>query len=279
MIRVRRGAVARPSALDGPASRGGQERAEATAFYADDANAQSTFAFRAYKDDSVKQALNELFAFKCAYCESSYAATQPVDVEHFRPKGAVVHGGRLRKPGYYWLAAEWENLLPSCIDCNRPRTQEFPDMDAELSGKANLFPIANEGRRAESPGNERLERRLLLDPCRDHPDRHLEFLDDGNVRPRRRASGRKSEKGEVSIETYGLRRRGLMHERAARAERILFQVAQINRLLRLLDRLPDDADVETMLEDAMRELRAFTDEDREYAGMARQIVERTLHID
>lgn len=279
MIRVRRGGMPKPAALAGPGSRGERERAASLAFYADPAHAERTYSFSAYKDDTVKQALNDLFHYKCAYCESSYAGTQPVDIEHFRPKGGVVHEGRLRKPGYYWLAADWSNLLPSCIDCNRPRTQEFPDMDPELAGKANLFPLADENRRAAVPGDERRERRLLLDPCRDHPEKHLEFLTDGNVRARRSGSGRQSDKGLASIETYGLRRRGLMHERAVCAERILFHVAQINRLLRLLDRMPGDADIEEMLEQEMVELRGFMDPRREYSGMAVQIIERTLHID
>ena len=43
-------------------------------------------------------------------------------MEHYRPK-ARVSTEQGDKPGYYWLAARWENLLPSCTDCNSPRKQ------------------------------------------------------------------------------------------------------------------------------------------------------------
>src|SRR5262245_57287852 len=47
-------------------------------------------AFGVYKDETVKQALAQLFGRKCAYCESVYTATSPVDVEHWRTKGGVI---------------------------------------------------------------------------------------------------------------------------------------------------------------------------------------------
>src|SRR5688500_1280853 len=109
-----------PPGLDGPDSVGGRERARAIAFYADEANRDESFDFRAYGHDDVKLELERMFHQKCAYCESDYGATEPVDVEHYRPKGAFLRpDGSLSNPGYYWLAAEWTNLLPSCIDCNR----------------------------------------------------------------------------------------------------------------------------------------------------------------
>src|SRR5262249_38675962 len=81
-----------------------------------------------YKDFLIR-----LFNGKCAYCESKFTVSQPGDVEHFRPKGRVVDDnfkpirvqhptkGEIEHPGYYWLAYEWKNLLPSCADCNRFR--------------------------------------------------------------------------------------------------------------------------------------------------------------
>ena len=67
------------------------------------------FTFAAYKADDVREALTRLFRGKCAYCESRYAVTQPMDVEHWRPKGGVeeedVDGKTRLGPGYPWLAA------------------------------------------------------------------------------------------------------------------------------------------------------------------------------
>ena len=70
-----------------------------------------------YASVSVRRALEKLFHFKCAYCESSIA-NQDWDVEHFRPKGRVAE--REKHTGYYWLAYEWTNLYPSCTGEDGP---------------------------------------------------------------------------------------------------------------------------------------------------------------
>ncbi len=117
---------------------------------------------------------------------STARALRPVDVEHYRPKNAVAD---TEHEGYWWLAMDWTNLLPSCIDCNRKRNQKAPDptltnlvdlFDTDRdrtismkSGKGTTFPIADEVGRAEfipfgaAPGNRNTvenEQRLLLDP-------------------------------------------------------------------------------------------------------------------
>ena len=80
-----------------------EERDDAIEAFGQDANAK--FTFKAYKNKTVRKALNGAFHFKCAYCEAFFGATQPVAVEHYRPKSAVVGAnGKLKKPGYYWLA-------------------------------------------------------------------------------------------------------------------------------------------------------------------------------
>jgi hypothetical protein len=158
------------------------------------ANTSKAFPFAAYKDGKVKTQLEALFHGKCAYCESFYAKTQPVDVEHYRPKGRVAEaeagGGH---PGYWWLAMDWENLLPSCIDCNRKRGQTLPQVamgtvlelhdgarfshSVEINtGKQDSFPLAAGSTYATAEtGDLALEKRLLLDPTRDRPDDHLVF--------------------------------------------------------------------------------------------------------
>lgn len=146
-------------------------------------------AFAVYKSDSVKKQLNELFHGKCAYCESYYASTAPVDVEHYRPKGAVYEDPA--HSGYWWLGMDWNNLLPSCIDCNRKRKQMMPKLSAKLltlqeghrgfsqgllmsSGKKDSFPVLGTRAMTETSAIAS-EYPLLLDPCRDNPDEHLRF--------------------------------------------------------------------------------------------------------
>lgn len=74
---------------------------------------------------TVKEALKDLYEGKCAYCERRCTTI----VEHYRPKLQVVK--EKEHLGYYWLAYEWTNLVPTCDDCNL----------ASRGGKGNLFPI------------------------------------------------------------------------------------------------------------------------------------------
>lgn len=145
--------------------------------------------FKTYRKESVKTQLHKLFHGKCAYCETFYHSVAPVDVEHYRPKAGV--GEDTSHPGYWWLAMVWENLLPSCIHCNRLNKHITPVISTHLvelcaedagfskqrvvtTGKGTSFPILGQ----RGTGNSRdcsAEYALLLDPCRDDPQEHLIF--------------------------------------------------------------------------------------------------------
>jgi uncharacterized protein (TIGR02646 family) len=244
------------------------ERDDAIEAFRQDENAK--FTFNAYKNKSVRKALNAAFNFKCAYCEAYFGATQPVAVEHYRPKSAVLGAdGKLKKPGYYWLAGTWTNLLPSCTDCNSAREQEIPGENPRTMGKANMFPIANEKARAKKPDQEKKEQRLLLHPYLDQPERHLVFDADGSVKPAR-TGGRESKKGAASIEVYALRRPQLATDRARVATLVRASVKQIGDLRVVFGRTGDP-----LLEQSIREeiatLKSFLAETSPYSAMARQL--------
>lgn len=201
MIRIDRRAVAPPASLSkSPNSPGETELAKAKEHMAKEeaelarnpAHKRKSFAFSAYKSPDVKAALENLFRGKCAYCEGFYSATHPIDVEHYRPKSEVEDDPS--HDGYWWLAMDWTNLLPSCIDCNRRRFQTMPTRTDAIftadgygivgarvikSGKAAAFPLADPSTRARTP-DDRLEdeAHLLLDPTRDDPASHLVFYAD-----------------------------------------------------------------------------------------------------
>ncbi len=281
MIRVKRGRA--PRVLVAEDSAAARERRRAANHYQDPAKRSKAFHFKVYKHADVKSALNKRFHFKCAYCESRYGPMAPVDIEHFRPKSAVVvRDSRLIKPGYYWLASEWSNLLPSCIDCNRARIHPLADADNEpaLTGKANLFPIEGDDRGSAemNPGVEKGESRLLLDPCRDHPESHLVFVRDGAfilVQPVRRNSGT-SRKGRTSVRVYGLNRRELVEERADRRLRIVNQLGSVMQAIALLRPEPGAERLQRNLAARLRELEMLAGADQEYAGMSRQWIDRAL---
>lgn len=226
--------------------------------------------FTAYKrTPGVREALNTCFFFKCAYCESHFGATQPVAIEHFRPKSEVTTASG-SAPGYYWLAAKWPNLLPSCTDCNSERKQVVAGREVTM-GKANQFPISNETRRAHAEGQERLEGRLLLHPYLDWPERHLQFVEDGIVQPRA-GSGRSSSKGSSSILVYALLRPGLVQ---ARQERQLI----IRAMMELVDQAADEHHANPTeargrkLDAGIKALRDFCRESAPYSQMAKQMIE------
>jgi hypothetical protein len=145
------------------------------------------------------------YAGKCAYCEGKLNVQTRLDVEHFRPKSAVrdLHNkivyarGRKRHNGYWWLAYDPRNLLPSCPMCNR--------YTKKAGGKGERFPVA--GFRATRPGEEKKEKALLIHPGREDPRRHIKLdLDSGKVIGL-------TEKGIASIEVFGLDREGLIEAR------------------------------------------------------------------
>lgn len=181
--------------------------------------------FNVYSDTAVKIELHELFGGHCAYCESRYDHVSPMDVEHYRPKGGVIEtDGKLSKPGYYWLAADWDNLLPSCIGCNRARSQEETQASGKVvqatTGKANQFPLAEGSARAKAAGEEAAEDALLLDPCRDDPRPHLMFRSDGYVEPRKSPEEDAKPRGMATIGVCGLDRASLVESRRRAATRL-----------------------------------------------------------
>jgi uncharacterized protein (TIGR02646 family) len=232
---------------------------------------KSCKAWKIYKDPEVVAELHNAFGGKCAYCESRYAHTAPMDVEHFRPKGGVAIDGqkKLKVPGYWWLASDWANLLPSCIDCNRERTQEFPNEDPDKAGKANKFPLKPGTAHAEEPGKEKTEKALLIDPCREQPEKYLVFDEKGLALPKR-----KHERGQAAIKVHGLNRQGLVSERAAMATNLLTAIKRLREAVGNAQRHPNDPHFATQLKDRQAEVLAFKNADNEYAQLARQLLDR-----
>lgn len=233
--------------------------------------------FSAYKTAAVKAKLNELFHRKCAYCESEYESVAPMDVEHFRPKGAyMLPDGKLSKTGYYWLAAEWTNLLPSCINCNRERKQFRRKLDGKIvkskSGKANKFPLLDETKRAKVPNGEKKELPVLLDPCIDNPALHLEFLDDGMVRPKKGTAERKLGKGKNSIAVYGLDRDDLYRERKKIMRLLFSQMNHICSYTLNVREAPQSVRQKEDLARAKKELKSYAFKNATYLGMVRPMI-------
>ncbi len=243
-----------------------------------------TVTFKMYKDASVKEILRAVFDGKCAYCESFYSSTQPMDVEHYRPKGAV--DGEDDHLGYYWLAATWENLLPSCIDCNRRRGQ-FDVLEGKnrTLGKKDRFPVA--GTRATSRDDDLAqEAPLLVDPTVDDPSIFFRFDHELGVVMPRDAEGPRHDRAVESIETFGLNRSGLVADRRHIIRQFDHHLRVIELLAAVRDGLADadDGPLHTILVEVIEleldALFSLADHDRPYSAMAEQFLDDLdAHLD
>lgn len=188
--------------------------------------------FKASVYGDLKEHLFGWFFGKCAYCESNVIATDWGDVEHYRPKRAVKEDQS--HPGYYWLAYEPSNLLPSCKKCNQG------------GGKMNNFPVAG-NTRAFLPAEIPAEIPLLLSPYWHRPNEHLAYEFDfergqptGNV-----VSRPGSALGEASVRIYNLNRQALVDLRlnAQMAALTAYEVARISRAIpEFFDRMRSSAE-------------------------------------
>ncbi len=181
--------------------------------------------------------LENVFHYKCAYCETAIIRN-PGHAEHFRPKGAVNYkmegkknkftkaitrdadGNDVEHPGYFWLAYNWKNLLPSCNDCNTAlgKGTQFPcggsyillvalqAADLPTLLKPPSESIKYSGRYYLNPEDlDTLEKPDLLHPYFDDPSEHILFGFRGIEAPIRDSNGNPSRKGQASIEVYNLK--------------------------------------------------------------------------
>lgn len=286
MIQIDRKNVASPEVLTKSNKKGPKEIERAKQLYeqleADPDKDVSDFKFKftAYKDDEVREKFDELFHGKCAYCEQDYSSTQPVDIEHWRPKGKADRKNRPEmKPGYYWLAATWENLLPSCIDCNRSRRQKLPGGGIQKLGKQNQFPIRNEDNRQLNHHQPNLEEPLILNPCDDliSPKDHLEFTPEAVIKAKKDDNGNVSELGENSVYVYALNRTGLVHARLEVLRLMEQRKYTITWLMILHDdnALPEHLKivVEDLIGHEIAALEYFMKPEQPFSAMARGFIE------
>lgn len=146
----------------------------------------------------LKPYLQDYFNGKCAYCEVVIHAGFWGDVEHYRPKKRVEEDPN--HPGYYWLAYEPENLLPSCQMCNQG------------GGKKNYFPV-KPGTRAYDDTTLSGEQPLLLNPYKDNPRDYLEYdFEPISGTPTGFVRG-KVDRGIESVRIYNLNRPHLVQDR------------------------------------------------------------------
>ena len=205
-----------------------------------------------YGHDEVKAALRAAQHDKCAFCESQVTHIAHGDIEHFRPKRGFTQRAAdpLGRPGYYWLAYSWDNLLFACQLCNQRH-------------KKNEFPLANPASRARCHRDDvSVEQPMFINPLSgEDPAASLSF--------REEVPFHKNKRGKETIRALGLKRTPLQEKRKERLDllRLAFFVAYA------LD--PNEAALVPQDVQRARDLlrRAISDAG-EYAAMVRAAIPR-----
>lgn len=195
-----------------------------------------------YAHPSVKAELKLMQHDKCCFCEAKVSHISSGDVEHFRPKAGFRQDERhrLERPGYYWLAYDWHNLLFCCELCNRRH-------------KGNLFPVDNPAARArDHNGLAEQESALFINPAAEDPEQFISFREEIPIplaaNPR----------GDATIRALGLNRKDLNDDR-------LRHLIIIRLLIFLATSLPQTPEG-TQAGDLVSRARG---DPGEYAGMVR----------
>jgi uncharacterized protein (TIGR02646 family) len=211
MIRIHKPATAPVKLTTEGKSKAAEHFAEYTANVSDYQSGKQTFNFAStiYNHASVKNALMSAQHQKCCFCERLVGSDG--DVEHFRPKSAYTQSKKLERPGYYWLAYNWDNLYLSCSACNQRQ-------------KRNLFPIADTKKRAHLHNDDiTIENPLFIDPGKDEPSQHIGF------RGEMPYAIRGNKKGKTTIENLALDRNILNDVRLEHLQKmkIIYQLIQL----------------------------------------------------
>lgn len=246
--------VHRPPLLPTTLRDDGLANLEAHCIAADQGEISFRFRSDIYGAEDVRETLSKAQHGKCCFCERK--VFRDGDVEHFRPKAGVKQksGSPLMRPGYYWLAYDWNNLLLSCSTCNSGH-------------KGSLFPLINPRGRIRNhadAGKISREKPLFIDPATEDPALYIEFRDEI---PLAKAG---SIRGDATIKSLGLDRAAL---NSIRLEQLL-KLRQWFDVLCLAKTHPEDPDWQSVADDMRDALEASITDNAEFAAMARAAAAR-----
>lgn len=143
----------------------------------------------------LEKFMKRYFNGKCSYCEIRMKEL-PLKIDFYRPINGSLNtmDGEFHPDHYKWLKNQDDNILSICVECKR--------------AKSNRFPVDGDVASINADKNKLVkERRLLVHPCRDYPERHFVYAESGMIYY-------KSKKGEITIDVLNLNRGMLVEMRA-----------------------------------------------------------------
>lgn len=277
------------------------ELQRARAYYSKKPTPTKSFEFSQYRDEWVCIWLDGLFNNKCAYCESLYSAVSARNIEHYRPKGGIDESPN--HIGYWWLASDWKNLLPSCIACNQRRKQAIyvPGMTLEEleatrlspavsgAGKGNSFPMNPPTLWVTKEGADlTTEDPLLIDPQVRDPELHLQWVFDWDrkhyaweakslfafLKPKQ-INGLDDPYGKASISAFGLRRVELFRSHREKIVEMQTTASTLFRAMRRVVLAKNTSFYDLSLEDVRIEqenLFAHAEAGKRYISLAKAFI-------
>lgn len=256
MIRIKKPSEA-PAILTGK----GEEQRQAMCDDYENGVREFKFDKKIYGHKTVKDALILAQHDKCFLCESKITHIDYGDVEHFRPKKAYCQSKNdgLTRPGYFWLAYNWDNLFLACTLCNRRH-------------KGSLFPLEPNGLRVTVPLVDlTIERPLFINPAdsdEEDPETLISFRVDELVGVIPYAV-ENNPKGKATIKGAGIDRAKLCQRRMAFLKPILtlYKMAELNMPQ------PESKEAKFLLQSILDEVTA---DSAEYAGMFRAAIRTNL---
>lgn len=135
------------------------------------------------------------FNGKCSYCEIKMKVL-PLEIDFYRPINGSLNtvDGQFYPDHYKWLKNQDENILSICVECKRAKSNRFPVEGAVAAVNTYDSWLWK-------------ERRLLVHPCRDYPEKHFIYNESGVIYYI-------TKKGEVTIDVLNLNRSMLVEMRA-----------------------------------------------------------------
>ena len=125
-----------------------------------------------YKQNDIKEKLNNIYHQKCAFCEQR---VEQMHIEHYRPKKEKGEDSY----AYYWLAFSWDNLLFACPNCNSNKGCKFKikgiraDFRKSRTELKNINTLSAEYYNIEIP--------LMVNPEVINPEGYIMFTQDGKI--------------------------------------------------------------------------------------------------